>query len=723
MINIARFGRRGILATTLLTLCVLAVSFNNCSGGYKPLDVRSQSSDDTNSNLQDFACESKAGWEVSYKFKGYNGTASQTFSPLIFVDSNDEIYVGSIGIDSGGTSAEFFIHHSTDHGATWRKSVVENGLGANSFTGFLGSFGNGLYLAGSAVTSGSRYWVVYRSQDKGQSWSRVLEYQGTAGDQKAFGHAMGVDSQGSIYSVGGATLGGRDTWIVRKSATGLAGTWNNVDAFNLSASSTEERATSFAKGLDGTLYVGGFAKDGAASALLRRSSDNGATWTTIDNFQVTPGKDTYGGLVYVTPTGTIFFGAAGIDATGTPHWIIRRSLNNGTSWSIVDDFTGPLITSAYSSPHSLHMDAFGNLYATAFGDAIRMSFDGGTTWTMVSTATSNTHFQGLGSDSSGNIFSSGSASAGVDNTIAKYTVAHPQKFSETCLAKSTSKHLVSGTISEFTPKYELWSDGAEKKRWIYLPKGSTIDNSDNSKWKFPVGTQIWKEFSRDGKKIETRLLIKVNSGTGPGAWEFVTYKWRADGTDAILFLDGEKNALLTQHDIVAVNRCTTCHAGASDFPLGLDALQLSQNNKFKLNSSFFSNPSNQVFEIQGSATSKAALGYIHANCGSCHNPNGSAKGLGLNFSHNLDATSLETENFYIATVNKSNLSGSIYVSPKNSQGSLIRNRMSVRTPTGTPAIAPGSNPPASVRQMPSLGTDELDPLGLQVIENWIHELP
>ena len=36
----------------------------------------------------------------------------------------------------------------------------------------------------------------------------------------------------------------------------------------------------------------------------------------------------------------------------------------------------------------------------------------------------------------------------------------------------------------FAPQYPLWSDGADKRRWIHLPPGTSIDASGPD-WRFP----------------------------------------------------------------------------------------------------------------------------------------------------------------------------------------------------------------------------------------------
>src|SRR5512143_1473328 len=68
-----------------------------------------------------------------------------------------------------------------------------------------------------------------------------------------------------------------------------------------------------------------------------------------------------------------------------------------------------------------------------------------------------------------------------------------------------AKTLAPGFI-EFVPANVLWSDGAVKHRWYKLPAGATIDSTDMNHWKAPVGTKFSKKVSRDGKRVETRLI-------------------------------------------------------------------------------------------------------------------------------------------------------------------------------------------------------------------------
>ncbi len=89
---------------------------------------------------------------------------------------------------------------------------------------------------------------------------------------------------------------------------------------------------------------------------------------------------------------------------------------------------------------------------------------------------------------------------------------------------------VSPQARTFTPAVELWSDGAEKQRWVVLPDGTQIDTTSMDDWTYPVGTKAWKEFRAFGKRIETRFLQKVRADR----WLSGVYVWSADETTATL---------------------------------------------------------------------------------------------------------------------------------------------------------------------------------------------
>src|SRR5687768_2174017 len=102
---------------------------------------------------------------------------------------------------------------------------------------------------------------------------------------------------------------------------------------------------------------------------------------------------------------------------------------------------------------------------------------------------------------------------------------NPPTLVDTGLCTDAACTQIAPGIVPYTPRWELYSDGATKKRWIYLPPGTKIDTSDMDFWQFPVGTKLWKEFTRDGVRVETRLVMRIGAGNTSQDWFYVAYVW------------------------------------------------------------------------------------------------------------------------------------------------------------------------------------------------------
>ena len=106
----------------------------------------------------------------------------------------------------------------------------------------------------------------------------------------------------------------------------------------------------------------------------------------------------------------------------------------------------------------------------------------------------------------------------------------PPTLAETGLYADPATLRLAPSVLFYQPQYPLWTDGAAKARWIFLPPGSTIDVSDPDAWVFPVGAKLWKEFAFGGRRVETRFLWHATAND----WVFATYVWNEAGTAAVL---------------------------------------------------------------------------------------------------------------------------------------------------------------------------------------------
>jgi hypothetical protein len=218
-------------------------------------------------------------------------------------------------------------------------------------------------------------------------------------------------------------------------------------------------------------------------------------------------------------------------------------------------------------------------------------------------------------------------------------------------ADLATKTLAPG-VQFYLPAVPLWSDAAGKMRWILLPAGTPIDASNPSEWTFPVGTKIWKEFSRDGHRVETRLFQKVAGGSPP-IWVHAAYAWNADesaavtsgGGDIALPWDGG-----TYH-IPTFSECEQCHNGRTDHVLGFEQVSLGQAGAQGLTLAELARlglispvPAQTQLTLgdDGTGAAAPALAWLHVNCGvTCHNANPNATAYGLGMRLRLDPALLD----------------------------------------------------------------------------------
>jgi hypothetical protein len=195
--------------------------------------------------------------------------------------------------------------------------------------------------------------------------------------------------------------------------------------------------------------------------------------------------------------------------------------------------------------------------------------------------------------------------------------ALPGRLSQTGLYTDIASKTVASRLVVFEPANVLWSDGAVKTRWYQLPPGAQIDSSDMNHWRFPIGTKFFKEFARDGKRLETRLIWRIaDTGNREKDTLVGAYVWDESETDAILAPDGAQNLRGTDHDAPSQQTCWRCHIGEPGSSLGVSALQLGDVSALPLSSP----PADPTPFV----APNPALGYLHANCGHCHNPYGGA---------------------------------------------------------------------------------------------------
>ena len=287
--------------------------------------------------------------------------------------------------------------------------------------------------------------------------------------------------------------------------------------------------------------------------------------------------------------------------------------------------------------------------------------------------------------------------------------------SSTCLPKALERASRIGGLEnfiEYEPQYPLYSDGAVKRRWIYIPEGSRINTLNPDHWVFPKGTILFKEFKVGGKVIETRMIEKIADGDGFAAWRFSIFANRKDSSDSDRL---DNNDLPTQTELLknymastvtatykigSLNQCMTCHSGSSDVSRGFNYLQLSSRSKmvnldYIVNRGLLTNIPIRFDEIPGSANHQEAVGYLQTNCATCHD--GASSGPG-NFRHLSTSNTFSDEPLYATIVARPGI-----ITP----GDKSLSRLFQRFSTGN---------------MPKIQPVTIDAAAVSVIDTWITQM-
>ncbi len=282
---------------------------------------------------------------------------------------------------------------------------------------------------------------------------------------------------------------------------------------------------------------------------------------------------------------------------------------------------------------------------------------------------------------------------------------------------------VAAGVREYAPAIPLWSDGAEKRRWISLPAGTTIDDSDPKEWVFPVGTKLWKEFSVDGRRIETRLWQKLTATF----WAHAVYAWNEDESAASRSTGGDIPLHDGTYHIPTDDECEKCHRGRTEHILGFGTVELglpgaSGVTLETLAGEGLLSPPPDATQLtigdDGTGVAAPALGWMHINCGvPCHNANSRATAYPSGLRLRLDPADLDgrpltdvdtrTTTMGVA-VHAANWRGRVRIVPGDPESSLLYDLVSHR---------------GEGMQMPPFASRIIDEEAVAQIEAWIRGMP
>jgi len=298
----------------------------------------------------------------------------------------------------------------------------------------------------------------------------------------------------------------------------------------------------------------------------------------------------------------------------------------------------------------------------------------------------------------------------------------------------------SGGVIPYTLNTPLFSDYAEKLRFIKIPSGMKAEFNDTAVFDFPVGTIIIKTFYfpndfrnllKGRRLIETRLLIHEEKG-----WKALPYIWNEDQTDATLDVAGETTTVsyvdlkgkkqIQNYIIPNMNQCKGCHnKGEILMPIGPTAWQLNGDYNYSTEKenqlihwtrsgilasydSLKGAPKGVVWNDPGTGTiSERARIWLDINCAHCHRGDGPASSSGLQLGwQEKDPVKIGIDKTPVAAGRGSGGLKFDIVPGKPDESIFI-----FRLKSTDPGI-----------MMPELGRTMIQPESIQLVSDWIREL-
>ena len=292
-------------------------------------------------------------------------------------------------------------------------------------------------------------------------------------------------------------------------------------------------------------------------------------------------------------------------------------------------------------------------------------------------------------------------------------------------------------VVPYTLNAPLFSDYAQKYRFVQLPDGQTVDFNADSVFQFPIGTKIIKAFVyqndvRDEKKgrriMETRVLLRDDDG----GWVALPYVWNDEQTEAtlepagdtknVVYKDAKGRKIAHEYVIPNVNQCRGCHIrGDKMSPIGPSARQLngdyhSENQLINwkktnilrgLPDDLASVPKFPNYDDKSISLDARARAYLDINCAHCHNRQGPAVTSGLFL--DWKTTDSTTYGFFKSPVAAGRGSGNLKydIVPSKPSESILVYRMA--------STDPGE-------MMPEVGRKVVHTEGVELIREWIRAM-
>jgi len=281
-----------------------------------------------------------------------------------------------------------------------------------------------------------------------------------------------------------------------------------------------------------------------------------------------------------------------------------------------------------------------------------------------------------------------------------------------------------GGVVPYRLNMPLFSDYAEKYRFIYVPPGQQAKADGDGLLDFPVGSALIKSFGYqlDGKPrlLETRVLLHRADG-----WLALPYVWNEEQTEARLkvagaripvrFTDPAGRERSTSYAVPNKNQCKECHAlSGAVTPIGPKARNLTRDGQLPAFARLGLIDREPVIDYRvplwGEETASLndrARGYLDVNCAHCHNVDGSASNSGLFLTYEEAMPVRIGINKRPVAAGRGSGSHDFDIAPGDADGSIMIYRMK--------SLDPGIS-------MPEVGRSLVHDEGVELLSKWIAEM-
>ena len=280
-------------------------------------------------------------------------------------------------------------------------------------------------------------------------------------------------------------------------------------------------------------------------------------------------------------------------------------------------------------------------------------------------------------------------------------------------------------LTPYTLNTPLFSDYAEKQRYLYLPAGARAKYDGDAVLDLPVGAALIKTFGYSGadgfRPIETRLLLHR-----AGGWVALPYVWKADGSDAVLkragarlpvtFTDPAGASHSISYAVPNQNQCKDCHAlSGAITPIGPKARNLNDGKQLQgwlaaglLDRVPADAPRLARWEDTSASLGDRATAYLETNCAHCHNAQGAASNSGLFFDWKQPDATARGFGKHPVAAGRGSGGRLVDIAPGRPDDSILVYRMA----STEPGVA-----------MPELGRALPHAEGVKLMRDWIAAMP